>query len=72
MTPRKLTDEQVERIRQVVRMRKALPTNAQLADEMNCCKRLIDQFTTGREYKLPVERATRFNECLIELGLSKP
>lgn len=72
VTPRKLTDEQVERIRVIVAARRSLPTNAQLAIEMDCCKRLIDQFTRGRKYKVHVEHTTTFYESLIELSAAKP
>lgn len=45
--PRKLTEEQIRRIREVAALRRAIPTNAQLAKEMGCCKALIDQATAN-------------------------
>jgi hypothetical protein len=71
MMPRKLTQAQQARIREVVRLRKAIPTNAQLAEEMDCSKALIDMFTAGYTYK-NVEPKTRLEEAFLELGLAKP
>lgn len=71
MKPRKLTSVQIDRIRIVVAARKAIPTNAQLAQEMDCSKRLIDDFTSGRDYHFR-ETTTKLHECLVELGLAKP
>lgn len=71
MMPRRLNEAQQARIREVVRLRKAIPTNAQLALEMDCSKRLIDTFTAGRTYK-NVEPTTRLHEAFVELGLAKP
>jgi hypothetical protein len=71
MMPRKLTESQIRRIREVAAMRKAIPTNAQLALEMGCSKCLVDMFAAGREYK-NAEHSTKLEETFVELGLAKP
>lgn len=72
MTPRKLTEAQQARCREIGALRRSIPTNAQLAAEMGCSQRLIARFTAGGQYRFRVERASKVHECLIELGLAKP
>jgi hypothetical protein len=73
MTPRKLTEEGLARIRAVEAIRKALPTRRQLATELGVSKSLVDHAATSCN---PVVRSrettTRLQEALIELGLAKP
>ena len=52
MRPRKLTPEQAAHIRAVGATRRALPTNAQLAKKFAVSKRVIDEITRGRAYKI--------------------
>jgi hypothetical protein len=70
--PRKLTEAQLERIRLVAAARKSLPTNAELAAEKGCSKRLVARFAAGGRYRFPVERASKVHETLVELGLAEP
>lgn len=51
MRARKLTDEQVEWIREIGRKRALLPTQAALARELGVSKRLIEEIQAGRQYK---------------------
>jgi ribosomal protein S27AE len=53
MRARKLTDEQLERIRTVIAARKALPTHAELARLHGVSKSLVDQIAAGVMYKVP-------------------
>lgn len=52
MRSRKLTDEQLERIRTVIAARKALPTHAELARLHGVSKSLVDQIAAGVCYKV--------------------
>jgi hypothetical protein len=70
MKPPKLTTEQIERIRVVAAARRLLPTNADLAVEMGCCKRLIDKFTSGRGYKY--EHATTPHVDVLAPDIANP
>lgn len=85
MNPRKLTKEQQARIREVVRLRNAIPTNADLAREMGCSIGLINQFTAGRTYDEVIvsqnvpcgtsdhQLITKLHDTSsVELGLAKP
>jgi len=51
MRPRRLTDEQVARIRAIVAARKALPTLEQLASEMGLSRTAIENIVAGRCYR---------------------
>jgi hypothetical protein len=57
MKPRKLTSEQVEYVREIGRERRRImallaniPTQARLATELQCSKRLIEDIQSGKQY----------------------
>jgi hypothetical protein len=72
MMPRKLTEEQAAQIRAIVAARKSLPTHAQLAQQFGVSKRVIDDISCGKAYKVPCETVTRLRDAMVELGLAKP
>lgn len=70
MRTRKLTDEQLERIRKVIAARKALPTHAELARIHGVSKSLVDQIAAGLCYKVPRGSTTKLDDVLMELAAS--
>jgi predicted transcriptional regulator len=73
MRARKLTDEQLERIRTVIAARKALPTHAELARLHGVSKSLVDQIAAGVMYKVPRGTpVTKLDDVLMEQTTSTP
>lgn len=72
MRARKLTDEQIEKIRAAIAARKNLPTHAELAKTYGVSKSLVDQIAAGLCYKVPRGTTTKIHDAMVELGLTTP
>lgn len=62
---RRLTDEQIAYVQRITTQRrqameavKQFPTNAQLAEELNCCQRVIEKYSCGLTARKPGRRYT--------------
>lgn len=76
MKLRALTDKEVTYIQRVTAQRRQamdavrkFPTNAQLAEKLGCCQRVIDRFSAGHTYKDSRESSVRLHEVLVELEI---
>lgn len=69
MKPRKLTDAQVEWVREIGRKRALLPTQAEIARELGVSKRLIEEIQAGKQYAKQF-KARPFTEQEIETLMS--
>lgn len=72
MRSRKLTDEQLARIRTVIAARRALPTHAELARLHGVSKSLVDQIAAGVMYKVSRGTTTKLDDVSMELNTSTP
>lgn len=69
--PRKLTEEMLARIRAVETARRAIPTRAQLAQELGVSESLVNQ-TARKLHFAPAEITSKTQLDYIELGLANP
>lgn len=71
MRPRKLTVEQVTRIRATISERRAMPSNGDLARKFGVSKRLIDDIASGAAY-VPRETVIKLPNEEVEVMLTEP